>query len=348
VLGFADEVYIDVASGKGGDGCVSFRREKYVPKGGPDGGDGGKGGDVVFVVRPNLKTLTDLKSRRVYRAQNGEPGKGSRKHGRNGNDAEIEVPPGTLVKDPETGEVLKDLTGEGRWVYLRGGRGGNGNCHYKSSRRQTPRYAQQGQPAEERRLHIELRLIADIGLVGLPNAGKSSLLDAVTNAHPEVAGYPFTTKVPNLGVVTYNYRKIVLADIPGIIEGASRGAGLGDKFLRHISRTAGLVLMIDLSEKDFGATYTTLLKELRDYASALECKPRVVVGTKLDLPENEERLEELRQALPQEQIYGISSFTRSGISELLSALYEMEMAAEQEEEEQDDQASGTPEGGMVK
>jgi GTP-binding protein len=321
-------VYIDVASGKGGNGAVSFRREKYVPKGGPDGGDGGKGGDVVFSVRSNLKTLSDLKARRVYRAKGGGNGRGARRHGAGGADVVIEVPPGTLVKDPQTGEVLKDLTYEQDWVCLRGGKGGKGNWHFKSSRRQTPRYAQEGKPGEERRLHIELRLIADIGFVGLPNAGKSSLLQALTNAHPEVADYAFTTKVPNLGVVNYTYRNIVLADIPGIIEGASRGAGLGDKFLRHISRTAGIALLIDLSDQDFSRTFETVLRELHAYTPKLAEKPRIVAGTKMDLDNTEERLAELRRALPDERVFGISSYSGTGLNELVEAFGEMVLSAE--------------------
>jgi GTP-binding protein len=228
--------------------------------------------------------------------------------------------------------VLKDLTDDEQWVCLHGGRGGKGNWHYRSARRQTPRYAQEGKPGEERRLHIELRIIADIGFVGLPNAGKSSLLEALTNAHPEVAGYPFTTKVPNLGVVTYNYRNIVLADIPGIIEGASEGAGLGDKFLRHISRTAGIAVLIDLSSEDFAGTYETILHELRAYAPDLAEKPRVVAGTKLDLLETGERVEELKRSLPGEEVYGISSYGRIGLEELVHAFYDVITAREKRNE----------------
>ncbi len=317
MFGFADETFIDISSGKGGSGCVSFRREKYVPKGGPDGGDGGKGGDVIFVVRNNLNTLSHLKFKRVYRAENGRPGEGRRKHGRNGNDVEIPVPPGTIIKDPETGEVLKDLTNEGSWIFLRGGKGGLGNWHFSTSRKQTPRYAQPGEPGEECRIHVELQLIADIGFVGLPNAGKSSLLRALTNAEPRVASYAFTTKIPNLGVMKGSYRDVVLADIPGIIEGASGGAGLGIKFLKHIYRTKAIAFLIDLSQNDPAKTFTTLLDELQGYAPDLANRKRMIIGTKTDLPDTSEHLDDLQKSFPEETVTGISSFTRSGLDVLI-------------------------------
>ena len=317
MFGFADETFIDVSSGKGGGGCVSFRREKYVPKGGPDGGDGGKGGDVIFVVRNNLNTLSHLKFKRVYRAENGRPGEGKRKHGRNGNDIKIPVPPGTVIKDPQTGEILKDLTHEGSWTFLRGGKGGLGNWHFSTSRKQTPRYAQPGEPGEECRVHVELQMIADIGFVGFPNAGKSSLLKALTNANPQVASYAFTTKIPNLGVMKGSYRDVVLADIPGIIEGASGGAGLGIKFLKHIYRTKAIAFLIDLSQENPLQSFNTLLDELRGYAPDLVNRNRMIIGTKTDLPETSERLEDLQKSLPRETVSGISSFTRSGLDLLI-------------------------------
>ncbi|RKX91925.1 MAG: GTPase ObgE [Spirochaetes bacterium] len=314
--GFADETFIDVTSGNGGHGCVSFRREKYVPKGGPDGGDGGKGGDVIFVVRDNLKTLSHLKTKRVYRAENGRPGEGRRKHGRNGKDAVIAVPPGTLVKDPESGEVIKDLTGLESWVFLKGGQGGLGNWHFSTSRKQTPRYAQSGKSGEDRRVHVELQLIADIGLVGLPNAGKSSMLKALTNAQPKVAAYPFTTKIPNLGVMTGTYKKVVIADIPGIIEGASSGSGMGIKFLKHINRTKAIAFIIDLTEKDPVAVYRTLIQELKEYAPDLAHRKRIIVGTKNDLPGSEAGYTALKKAIKDGINVSISSFSRSGLDEL--------------------------------
>jgi len=323
VFGFADEVYIDVSSGRGGNGCVSFRREKYVPKGGPDGGDGGDGGAVVFEVKDNLRTLANLKMRRHFRAENGQPGRGKKQHGRNGEDVIIEVPPGTRIKDPETDEVLEDLTDIGRWVWGRGGKGGKGNARFTSSRNQAPRYAQEGGEGEEARLHLELRLIADVGFVGLPNAGKSSLLDVLTNAHPEIADYAFTTKVPNLGVMVEEYRKIILADIPGIIDGASRGAGLGDSFLRHISRTSGLAVVVDLSQDGPTESYRLVMEELAAYSEELVQKPKILVGTKTDLPETEENLEELERNFPDTEIVACSAFSQEGIEELRRALLEI-------------------------
>lgn len=324
MIGFADEVYIDVASGNGGNGCVSFRREKYVPRGGPDGGDGGKGGSVVFEVRENLKTLAHLKTKRMYRAESGEAGKGKQRHGRNGHDVVVEVPPGTLIKDPATEKVLKDLTSTGdRWVFLRGGRGGQGNMHFASSRRQAPRHAQPGEAGQEMRLHVELNLIADIGFVGLPNAGKSSTLNVLTNAHPRIAAYAFTTKTPNLGVMHYKYRDIILADIPGIIEGASNGAGLGDRFLKHIARTAGLAVMVDLSSGDVEETYRIVLHELEAYAPELLHKPRVVLGTKIDLPDTEENLVLLKKIAEDSRVIGFSSFNSTGLEEVRKAFYEL-------------------------
>ncbi|MFP4267448.1 MAG: GTPase ObgE [Spirochaetaceae bacterium] len=320
MFGFADEVYIDVSSGNGGNGCVSFRREKYVPRGGPDGGDGGRGGDVVFEVKENLRTLSHLKTRRHFYAQNGEAGKGKKQHGKNGEDAVISVPPGTVVRNPETGKILMDLTDRRRWVWAEGGDGGKGNARFSTSRNQAPRRAQPGKPGVQARLHLELRLIADVGLVGLPNAGKSSILNVLTNAHPEIAEYAFTTKIPNLGVMVEEYRKIVLADIPGIIEGASKGAGLGDKFLRHISRTAGLAVVIDISQENPYRTYSLVMEELGAYSGVLTKKPGIVIATKTDLPGTAENLEELKRALPSIKVVGCSSFTYNGIEDVRSSL----------------------------
>jgi GTP-binding protein len=328
MFGFSDETYIDIASGNGGNGCVSFRREKYVPKGGPDGGDGGKGGAVVFVVKRNLRTLAALKSKRTFRAENGRGGQGRKKHGRDGKDIEIEVPPGTLIKDPQTGEILVDLTEEQRYMFLEGGRGGKGNWHFRTSRRQTPRFAQPGEPGTEMRVHIELRIIADIGFVGFPNAGKSSLLNILTNAHCKVAGYPFTTKIPNLGVFRYDERDIILADIPGIIEGASHGAGLGFKFLRHISRTAGLAYIIDMADDRFETAFETLKNELETFSSELAAKPHVIVASKCDLPEAHEHLEKLKTVLSDQKIVRLSVVTGEGLDEVKQAF--VKLASEQE------------------
>ena len=282
MFGFSDETYIDVQSGDGGAGCVSFRREKFVPKGGPDGGDGGRGGDVVFVVRDNLRTLGHLKMVRVYRAENGRGGQGARMYGRDGRDIEIPVPPGTVIKNAETGEIIKDLTGCDRFVFLKGGKGGLGNWHFRTSTHQTPRFAQSGEKGEAMRIGIELLVIADIGFVGFPNAGKSSLLNLLTNARSKVAGFPFTTKIPQLGVMRMWERDVVLADIPGIIEGASEGLGMGFKFLRHISRTKGLAYLVDLSDDNYLEAYDTLHDELGKYSEELIHKPSILIGTKID------------------------------------------------------------------
>ena len=319
MFGFSDETYIDVASGNGGNGCVSFHREKFVPKGGPDGGDGGKGGDVVFVVRDNLRTLGHLKMVRTYRAENGRPGQGDRCFGRNGADIEIPVPPGTVIKDAQTGEIIKDLTGETRWVFLKGGRGGLGNWHFRSATRQTPRFAQPGEKGQEMRVGVELLVIADIGFVGFPNAGKSSLLNMLTNARSKVAGYPFTTKIPQLGAMRYDNQDIILADIPGIIEGASRGAGMGFKFLRHISRTKGLAFFIDLSDESCLDSYDILCGELDTYAPALLEKPQVIIASKLDEDGAPERLEALRARLAGKDIHPLSIYMDETVEDVKQA-----------------------------
>ena len=319
MFGFSDETYIDVASGNGGNGCVSFHREKFVPKGGPDGGDGGKGGDVVFVVRDNLRTLGHLKMVRTYRAENGRPGQGDRCFGRNGADIEIPVPPGTVIKDAQTGEIIKDLTGETRWVFLKGGRGGLGNWHFRSATRQTPRFAQPGEKGQEMRVGVELLVIADIGFVGFPNAGKSSLLNMLTNARSKVAGYPFTTKIPQLGAMRYDDQDIILADIPGIIEGASRGAGMGFKFLRHISRTKGLAFFIDLSDESCLDSYDILCGELGTYAPALLEKPQVIIASKLDEDGAQERLEALRSRLAGKDIHPLSIYMDETVDDVKQA-----------------------------
>ncbi len=321
---FIDEVLLDLASGSGGAGSVSFRREKYIPKGGPDGGDGGRGGDVIFVVRRNLKTLRHLKRSFVLKAQNGSPGEGALRHGKDGNSVEIPVPPGTLVKNPATGEILKDLTDVGtRWVFLEGGKGGKGNAHFKSSRNQAPRFAQPGEPGRTARVKVELNVIADIGFVGFPNAGKSSLLRVLSNARPEVAPYPFTTRVPYLGVLTLRDEDIVLADIPGILEGASRGVGLGFRFLKHISRTKGLAFLIDLSDPGSIHHFEILLEELEKFSPNLVNRKRILVGTKLDMPGTEEQLKNLREKYPEERLIGISSMTHQGIDRLIEEFWRL-------------------------
>ena len=319
--GFVDETTIVVSSGSGGDGAVSFRREKYVPRGGPDGGDGGKGGDVVFAVRSNLKTLSHLKLKRNYRAGDGGRGGGQKMHGKDGADAEVPVPPGTVLRDLETGETVADLTAEGQTlVYLRGGRGGKGNSHYATSVNQAPRYAQKGVEGQTRELKAELHLIADVGLVGMPNAGKSTLLSVVTNAHPLIGDYPFTTRTPNLGLLRMPGRDVILADIPGIIEGASQGKGLGLKFLRHIERCAALLFLVDLSAPDCTASVKLLEAELATYSPALAGRPRLIVGTKLDLAESEAGRAAMEAACPPGGFVAISAVTRRGLPDLVNAV----------------------------
>ncbi len=313
---FVDETYITVLSGRGGDGAVSFRREKYIPRGGPDGGDGGDGGNVVFLVKKNLKTLYHLKLKKVFKAENGKPGGKKKMHGRNGRDVEIYVPPGTVVRDATSNRILHEFVSpEDRWICLHGGRGGRGNVHFANPVRQAPKFAEPGREGKEKRLKVELKLIADIGIVGLPNAGKSTLLSVLTNAEPEIASYPFTTKIPNLGVMKVDDTSVILADIPGIIEGASSGTGLGLRFLKHIERTHLLLFLIDLSREDFLEQTRIIENELKTYSAALANKGRKIVGSKIDMPEARERLEKLRAEYGKE-IFGISAVTHEGMEML--------------------------------
>ncbi|MDR1251302.1 MAG: GTPase ObgE [Treponema sp.] len=322
---FADEALIEVSSGFGGNGCVAFRREKFVPNGGPAGGDGGRGGDVVFTVRRNLRTLAHLRYKRVFKAENGRDGEGGGRYGRNGGAIVIPLPPGSLIRDAGTGALIRDFSASQEdFVFLKGGNGGWGNIHFKSAVNQAPRKALPGKPGKTTLLRVELQIMADIGLVGFPNAGKSSLLDRFTNARPKIAPYPFTTKIPNLGVLTVGAsardelggRDIILADIPGLIEGASAGAGLGIRFLKHISRTAALVFLIDLSDDNFLTAFDVLLGELETFSPDLIKKKRLLLGTKTDLSESGGRLAEFTAKYPLEQVRGISVFSGEGIMEL--------------------------------
>ncbi len=282
---FVDEAEISVEGGHGGDGCLSFRREKYVPRGGPDGGDGGRGGSVVLVADPNLNTLLEFRHRQRFRGDRGGGGQGKNMHGRGGDDCVVRVPVGTIVTDVSGGDTLADLVRAGqRVVVARGGRGGRGNTRFKSSTNRTPRRVESGSPGEQRRLKLTLKLIADVGLVGLPNAGKSSLLSAISQARPKIADYPFTTLEPVLGIVPVrDYQHLVVADIPGIIEGAHQGRGLGHQFLRHIERTRLLAFLIDITSADRAATYRTLCFEIGAFSATLLAKPRLIVYTKSDL-----------------------------------------------------------------
>jgi GTP-binding protein len=282
---FVDEARISVKAGAGGSGCVSFRREKYVPRGGPDGGDGGRGGDVVVEADPNLTTLYDYRYRNRYKAGRGGHGSGNNRTGAEGSDVRLRVPRGTIVRDAETGETLADLDAPGGGVVVaRGGRGGRGNAAFAGPTRRTPRHAQPGEAGEEREIVLELKLIADVGLVGSPNAGKSTLLSRISAARPRIADYPFTTLTPNLGVVAPGEdRSFVVADIPGLIEGAAEGKGLGHRFLRHLERTRVLCFLIDVTTGDPGAEYEILKRELAGWSPALLEPPRVVVWSKRDL-----------------------------------------------------------------
>lgn len=289
---FVDEAVIFVKGGDGGNGCVSFRREKYVPYGGPDGGDGGKGGDIIIHVSDKIDTLLDLTSRVKYIAGNGAHGKGSTKRGKDGNDLSINLPRGTVIKDRESGRILKDMDTAGEsLVIARGGRGGRGNKCFATSTNQVPRQAEKGRPGEERWLILELKLLADVGLIGMPNAGKSTLLSRISAARPKIADYPFTTLQPQLGIVEVeDYRRFVVADIPGLIEGAHRGVGLGDEFLRHIERTRLLVHLLDVSPFATVApaeAYFIVRNELKQYNPVLAEKAEVVVANKIDLLDSE-------------------------------------------------------------
>jgi len=282
---FIDSVELKVHSGKGGQGAVSFRREKFVPKGGPDGGDGGKGGDVYFVVDKNTHTLSHFKGKKVLKAKNGRPGEGRNRHGKKGEDLILVVPPGTQVYDAQSGELLLDLVEDGQKVlFLEGGKGGKGNWHFKTPSNQRPTYAQPGMPGKERAIRLELKLIADVGLVGFPNAGKSTLISTLSNARPEIANYEFTTLTPKLGVVRINeFESFVMADIPGIIAGASEGKGLGLRFLKHIERTRALLFLIDLASfRDPVMQYKTLKKELASFSPSLANRNFAIALTKVD------------------------------------------------------------------
>lgn len=325
---FVDRVKIYVKAGSGGNGCVSFRREKYVPAGGPDGGDGGHGGNVIISVSPRLHTLLDLRQRKHYNAENGRAGRGKNQHGRDGDDVVIEVPPGTVVCDSSSGEVMADLVSPGESVVVAaGGKGGKGNARFATATRQTPRYAQPGLAGEERWIDLELKLIADVGFVGLPNAGKSTLLSRISAARPKIADYPFTTTRPNLGVVDLGEgRSFVAADIPGLIEGAHTGSGLGHEFLRHIERTKVLVHVVDLAGGGEGhdpvKDFETVNSEMRLHNPRLAESPMIVAGNKMDLPDAQGRYEQVRNALGKLgfETYPISAVTGEGITGLLRAI----------------------------
>ncbi len=314
---FIDYAEITCASGKGGAGAVTFRREKFVPKGGPDGGDGGKGGSVIFVADQNLHTLQDIRYKKSYQADNGAPGSSNQKTGRDGEDVRIRVPLGTLIRDRNTSKVEADLVIEGEeFVACPGGKGGKGNARFKTATRQTPRHAQKGIPGEKRNFTIELKVLADVGLVGLPNAGKSTLLAAVSSARPKIANYPFTTLQPHLGIVKYGeYQSFVMADIPGLIEGASEGKGLGHQFLKHIERTKLLLFLIDTMESDPADTYELLQQELLSHNPDLAKRKHIIVRTKIDT-----KADHTDWTKMENEYLEISSVSGAGIPELIKRI----------------------------
>jgi GTPase len=337
---FIDETKIRVIAGDGGRGCVAFRREKFVPRGGPSGGNGGHGGDVIMEADPQLTTLLDLRYQKQYKAGRGQHGMGSECHGRRGADCVIHVPVGTIVREASTGELIGDLKTVGeRVVVAAGGRGGKGNAHFVSSTHRSPRFAQPGEPGEDKELQVELRLLADVGIIGLPNAGKSTLISVVSAVRPKIADYQFTTLVPNLGVVSYgDQQSFVVADIPGLIEGAHAGQGLGDKFLRHVMRTRVLIHLLDasnISKDDPLENWRAVNRELELFDRELVKKPQIVVASKIDIPEARANAKLLAQKLPKKfrPLYSISAVTGEGVKPLVQRIGALldEIAASKEE-----------------
>ena len=321
---FIDEAKIYVKSGRGGKGCVSFRREKFVPRGGPNGGDGGNGGSVILIARQNMSSLLDHRYKQHYKAENGEHGRGKDQHGKNAPTLLVPVPVGTVVKDFFTGEILGDLTEDGdTLVVAKGGRGGRGNARFATPTNRAPRYAEPGEEAEERTLLLELKLLADVGIIGFPNAGKSTLISRISAARPKIADYPFTTLIPNLGVVSYNEGKtFVVADIPGLIKGAHEGTGLGIKFLRHIERTKVLIHLLDLSpltERDPIEDYHQMNGELKAYSADLIKKPQIIAPNKIDITEAREKLKKIKTYFNKLgiEVFPISSATGEGLQVLI-------------------------------
>jgi len=317
---FVDYVEIEVTAGNGGAGCVSFHREKFIPKGGPDGGDGGKGGDIVAVGDPSLTTLMDFRYRRKYKARNGRPGLGGLKTGASADIIRLRVPVGTIVKNLDSDAILYDLDSpNAEFVLARGGRGGRGNAFFKSATNQSPQKSQPGESGKSLRLSLELKLLAEVGLVGKPNAGKSTMLATFSAARPKIADYPFTTLVPNLGIVKFReYKSCVMADMPGLIRGASEGKGLGQQFLRHIQRTQLLVFIVDVNDEDIEESYTMLRKELEEFDKTLLSRPALKVVTKVDTI-SESDLKEISSSLPDDYIY-ISAVAGTGKETFLQAI----------------------------
>jgi len=326
---FVDKVKINIAGGKGGDGCVSFHRAKYVVNGGPDGGDGGKGGDIIFRCDPNMATLLDFRYKRKYTAQDGKAGAGAKCSGKSAPDVIIDVPVGTIVREASSGQIMADLTqiGEER-VLIKGGKGGKGNQHFATSRRQAPRYAEKGRSSKAYEVILELKTLADVGLIGLPNVGKSTLLSMVTNANPKIANYHFTTLSPNLGVMRNSYGEdIVIADIPGLVEGASQGVGLGFDFLRHVERTKVLIHVIDASGLEGCPTEAIekINNELASYSEKLKERPQIIAANKMDIPEAQDNLEDIIKFCEERgvKVFPISAASNSGLDKLISEAYEL-------------------------
>ncbi len=325
---FIDEANIYIKAGDGGNGVISFRREKYVPKGGPDGGDGGDGGSVHFLADPNINTLLDFSGKHHWHAVRGQDGMGKRMAGKSAEDLIIHVPPGTLIFDATHNILLADLDAPDKEIVIaRGGKGGRGNWHFRSPSNQAPRYSEPGTEGQERHLHLELKLIADVGLVGMPNAGKSTLLSAVSEARPKVAAYPFTTLEPQLGIAELSgHRRMVLADIPGLIEGAHTGAGLGDAFLKHVERTKIIVHLLDLYPPDGSNpadNYRTIRHELESFSPVLAQKREIIAANKTDLANDTYALDALREELPDKEILPLSGATRQGLDPLLEMLWKI-------------------------
>jgi len=322
---FIDYAQIEVIAGDGGDGAVTFRREKYVPKGGPSGGNGGKGGDIIIQTDSNLSTLLDFKYKRIYKAGKGAPGGSSLKDGKNGEDVIIKLPPGTIIKDSSTNKTLYDLgQNDQRIILAKGGKGGKGNSNFATPTRRTPRFAEPGKPAESLKVILELKLIADIGLVGFPNAGKSTLISTISAARPKIADYPFTTLEPNLGIVKYkDYQSFTVADIPGIIEGAHEGKGLGIKFLRHIERTRVLLFLIDITSDDYQRDFDILFNELKNYSKVLVKKKIILSLSKADLISETEikKLSKIKIKKVKSPVIIFSSATKYGLEELKDLLW---------------------------
>ena len=323
---FVDRVEIEVVAGKGGDGCMSFRRERYVPKGGPDGGDGGHGGSVIIEASTGVNSLVALKHKKLWKAERGKHGSGSNRRGRNGGDIVIRVPPGTLLIDKKEGFVIKDLAEDGASIVAaKGGAGGRGNTHFKSSTNQAPRERRSGNPGDARRLILELKVIADVGLIGKPNAGKSTLLSRISDAKPEIADYPFTTKYPNLGIVEIDFdHSFVMADIPGLIEGASDGIGLGHEFLKHVERAGILVHLVEptpVDESDAIENYRLIRKELAQYKKELAERPEIIVITKSEIPEAAAIRSTLSTELDREVLM-VSAATGDGLKSMISKIAE--------------------------